>query len=146
MPERLIRTKTREETIVGQVTKTSAFAALAAVCLMVPPAAGAGEVPEANPFSGNAKVIREGKSWFVNVCSPCHGGAGERGTAADLRKWNKGFRKFVDTVKNGKNTGRAMTMPAWGAVLDEKTIFQIGAYLETLALEGANWKEGAPQQ
>ncbi len=35
-----------------------------------------------------------------------------------------------------------MTMPAWGGVLDEKTIFQIGAYLETLALQGANWKEG----
>jgi len=27
-------------------------------------------------------------------------------------------------------------------VLDDKTIYEIGAYLETLALEGANWKEG----
>jgi len=73
-------------------------------------------------------------------------GAGERGTAADLRKWNKGFRKFVATVKGGKDTGRAMTMPAWGGVLDEKVIFQIGAYVETLAIEGANWKEGVAQQ
>jgi hypothetical protein len=39
-----------------------------------------------------------------------------------------------------------MTMPAWGAVLDEKTIFQIGAFVETLAIEGANWKEGVAQQ
>ena len=39
-----------------------------------------------------------------------------------------------------------MTMPAWGAVLDEKTIFQIGAYVETLGMEGSNWKEGVEQQ
>jgi mono/diheme cytochrome c family protein len=113
------------------------------------PTARADDIPPVNPLSGDAKSIRGGKSWFVNVCSPCHGGkadgAGERGTAADLRKWNKGFRKFVETVKDGKNTGRAMTMPAWGAVLDEKTIFEVGAYLETLAIEGANWKEAAAQ-
>ena len=130
--------------------KTAAIAALAGACLALPAMTQADEVPAVNPYSGDAKVIREGKSWFVNVCSPCHGGradgAGERGTAADLRKWNKGFRKFVYTVQHGKDTGRTMTMPAWGAVLDEKTIFQIGAYLETLALDGANWKEGAQQQ
>jgi len=34
-------------------------------------------------------------------------------------------------------------MPAWGGVLDEKTIFQIGSFLETLGLEGADWKQGA---
>jgi len=38
--------------------------------------------------------------------------------------------------------GRAQVMPAWGAVLDQKTIYEIGAYLETLAIDGANWKEG----
>jgi len=112
-------------------------------------AARAGEIPLTNPMSGDEKAIKEGKSWFRNTCSPCHGGradgAGERGTAADLRVFNKGFRKFVDTVQHGKDTGRTMTMPAWGAVLDEKTIYQIGAYIETLAIEGANWKEGVAQ-
>jgi len=144
---------------VKPVQKTAAFAApratclaaacLAAACLMAPAMTRADEVPPVNPYSGDAKVIREGKSWFMNVCSPCHGGkadgAGDRGTAAGLRKWNKGFRKFVDTVQHGKDTGRTMTMPAWGAVLDQKTIFQIGAFLETQAIEGANWKEGATQ-
>jgi len=108
------------------------------------------EIPPTNPMSGDEKAIKEGRSWYRNACSPCHGGradgAGERGNAADLRKWNKGFRKFVATVKDGKDTGRAMTMPAWGAVLDEKTIFQIGAYVETLGMEGSNWKEGEAQQ
>ena len=132
-----------------QVARHIAAAALASA-LSASGAVRADEVPPVNPMSGDAKSIREGKSWFMNVCSPCHGGradgSGERGTAADLRKWNKGFRKFVATVKGGKDTGRTMTMPAWGAVLDEKTIFQIGAFVETLAIEGANWKEGVAQQ
>ena|SRR5215475_12623206 len=107
----------------------------------------ADEIPMTNPLAGNEAAIKEGRSWFRNVCSVCHGGkadgAGDRGTAADLRVFNKGFRKFIQTVKEGKNTGRTMTMPAWGGVLGDEQIYQIGAYLETLAIDGANWKEGA---
>ena len=132
-----------------RVSKRIAVAILAAAVCLGPACACmalADEIPETNPMSGDKKAIQEGKSWFRNVCSPCHGGradgAGERGTAADLRVFNKGFRRFVDTVQHGKDTGRIMTMPAWGGVLDEKTIFQIGAYLETLSMQGANWKEG----
>src|SRR2546425_18368 len=68
-------------------------------------------------------------------------GAGDRGHGADLRVFNKGFRKFVETVKNGKDTGLTMTMPRWGGVLKDEQIYQIGAYLETLAIEGAKWGE-----
>src|SRR5262249_23730647 len=111
------------------------------------PFANGEETPASNPFSGDKAAIREGRSWFMNVCSVCHGGkadgAGDRGTAADLRVFNKGFRKFVQTVKEGKNTGRTMTMPAWGGVLSDEQIYQIGAYLETVALPGANWKEAS---
>jgi len=114
---------------------------------MAQPLARADEVPATNPLSGNEAAIREGRSWFRNVCSVCHGGkadgAGDRGTAADLRVFNKGFRRFMQIAKEGKNTGRAMTMPAWGGVLSEEQIYQIGAYLKTLALPGANWKEAS---
>ncbi len=102
------------------------------------------EVPGTNPLSGNAKAIADGRSWYRNVCSNCHGGradGGDRGQGADLRVFNKGFGKFVATVKSGKETGRAMEMPAWGGVLNDETIYQIGAYLETLAKEGADWGE-----
>lgn len=103
------------------------------------------EVPATNPLSGDTKAIAEGRSWFRNVCGVCHGGradgAGDRGHGADLRVFNKGFRKFVETVKNGKDTGLTMTMPRWGGVLKDEQIYQIGAYLETLAIEGANWGE-----
>ena len=111
----------------------------------------ADEIPPTNPMSGDEKAIQEGKSWFVNVCSPCHGGradgAGERGTAADLRKWNKGFRKFVATVKGGKDTGRTMTMPAWGARAGRKDhLPDRRVSSRRWRLEGANWKEGVAQQ
>ena len=103
------------------------------------------EVPGTNPLSGDAKAIAEGRSWYRNVCSNCHGGradgGGDRGQGADLRVFNKGFRKFVESVKSGKETGRAMKMPAWGGVLNDETIYQIGSYLETLAKDGANWGE-----
>jgi mono/diheme cytochrome c family protein len=132
-----------------RASKRMAVAVLAAAFCLGPTSASralADETPEINPMSGDKKAIQEGRSWFRNVCSPCHGGradgAGERGSAADLRVFNKGFRRFVNTVKHGKDSGRIMTMPAWGGVLDEKTIFQVGAYLETLAHESANWKEG----
>lgn len=114
--------------------------------------AWAEEVPEVNPFSGDAAAIRSGKSDYRAICSVCHGGkadgAGERAssalTPADLRKFKKGFRKYVEIAKNGVQApGREIKdMPAWGGVLDDATLYKIGAYLETLAIEGANWKEG----
>ena len=63
-----------------------------------------------------------------------------------MRKFNKGFELFVQTVKKGREVpGRVQSMPAWGGVLDDKTIYEIGAYLETLAMDGANWKGGVKQ-
>ena len=104
------------------------------------------EMGDANPFSGDAKAIKSGKGWFRNTCTPCHGGRadgmGDMGTGADLRKLKIGFKGFYNTVKNGRKVpGRAQFMPSF-SFLDDKTIFEIGAYLETLAIEGANWKEG----
>lgn len=133
------------------VSKRAVAAVLASTLVLgLSAPAAADDIPDTNPYSGDKKQIREGKSWFMNVCSPCHGGkadgAGERGTAADLRVWNKGFKKFVETVKKGKDSGRTMTMPAWGGVLDDKTILQIGAFVETLGIEGSDWKEGVVRQ
>lgn len=121
-------------------------AVIAASFLWICTGHGQENLPETNPFSGDEKAIKAGKSWFRNVCTPCHGGRadgmGDMGTGADLRKTRLGFRRYVETVKNGRTVqGRAQFMPPF-SYLDDKTIFQIGAYLETLALEEANWKEG----
>ena len=122
------------------------------LALPVCQSASAEDAPDVNPLSGDAAAIRSGKSDYRDICSVCHGGkadgAGERAssakTPADLRKFNKGFKKYMELVKNGVQTpGREIKdMPAWGGVLDDPTLLKIGAYLETLAMEGANWKEG----
>lgn len=119
---------------------------IALTLLCVGPASGQEGLPEVNPFAGNDKAIKSGKSWFRNTCTPCHGGRadgmGDMGTGADLRKLQIGFKRYYETVKNGRKVqNRAQFMPSF-SFLDDKTIFEIGAYLETLAIEGANWKEG----
>jgi mono/diheme cytochrome c family protein len=123
------------------------WALISLAVVVVPNLAKADDVPDENPMSGDEKAIAAGKSWFRGVCALCHGGradgAGERGKGADLRKFSKGFKMYVMTVKSGRKVpGQIMEMPAWNGVLQDDVIYQIGAYLETLAIEGANWKEG----
>jgi len=131
----------------GRSFSLALAASAAALALAMETAGAEEEVPAANPLSGDTKAIASGKSWYRGVCALCHGGradgAGERGNGADLRKFDKGFQAYVATVKEGRKVpGRSQEMPAWGGVLEDKVIYEIGAYLETLAIEGANWKEG----
>jgi len=46
-------------------------------------------------------------------------------------------------MKDGKDTGRTQTMLAWGRVLSIEQMYQIGASLETVAIDRANWREPA---
>ena len=62
-----------------------------------------------NPLAGNSQAISAGKSMFRKNCSYCHGvRANGRGRglpkSADLRKFKRGYLKFVQTVKNGRKT------------------------------------------
>ena len=97
-----------------------------------------------NPLSGNEIAIEAGmKAFRGGFCGNCHGmnanGHG-RGApnAANLQKFKRGYTAFVKTVKEGYKT-----MPAWGGgpELDDETINQIGAWLETLAKPDANWRD-----
>ena len=120
---------------------------ICSAALAAPQAVAEEDIPNVNPLSGDEKAINAGKSWYRGVCALCHGGradgAGERGNGADLRKFNKGFRLYVTTVKSGRKVpGRSQEMPAWNGVLKDEVIYQIGAYLETMAIEGADWREG----
>jgi len=62
------------------------------------------EVPTINPSSGNEAAIKEGRSGFRNVSRVVTAdGRTERVTAdqgADLRVFDNGFRKCVDTMKD----------------------------------------------
>ena len=99
-------------------------------------------VPSSNPASGKPEAIAAGRRLYSMWCTQCHGphadGVSRFGKyAADLRQFWRGYREFVTIVKDGRTDRQ---MPPWKEVLDEKQISQIGSFLETLAIEGANWK------
>jgi cytochrome c oxidase cbb3-type subunit 3 len=94
--------------------------------------------PTSNPFSGNPEAIESGGKLFHAWCAQCHG-ANANGSkyGANLTIFALGYKEFLATVKNGRVQ---KMMPPWKDVLDEDAINKIGAYLETLAQPGANWK------
>jgi quinohemoprotein ethanol dehydrogenase len=103
----------------------------------------AGPVPSSNPLSGDPEAIEAGRKLYNTWCSQCHGGKADGVSrfgkyAADLRKFSQGYTEFAIVVVEGRTERR---MPPWDGVLDGEQISQIGAYLETLAIEGANWED-----
>ena len=106
------------------------------------PAKPAVKVPSSNPLSGNPEAIDLGKRLYFTWCVQCHGpkanGESRFGKyAGNLTVFWRGYKEFVVIVKNGRP---GKQMPPWQNVLDEDNIAKIGAYLETQAVEGANWK------
>ena len=95
-------------------------------------------LPSSNPLSGNPESIELGKQLFVTWCAQCHGTEATGGKyGANLTIFFRGYKEFLVTVKNGR---AGKQMPPWKDVLDEEALNKIGAYLETLAQPGANWK------
>ena len=100
-------------------------------------------VASSNPFSGDPNAIASGRDLYFTWCAQCHGknadGVSPRWGkyGKDLRKFWQGYSKFVLIVVQGV---KGKQMPPWGEVLSGNQISQIGAYLETLAMEGANWQ------
>jgi mono/diheme cytochrome c family protein len=99
-------------------------------------------VESSNPLSGKPEAIDAGKKLYYKWCTACHGlkadGVSRFGSyAADLRQFWRGYKEFVVIVKNGRPDKQ---MPPWKEVLDEQQIAQVGAFLETLSIEGAVWK------
>ena len=96
-----------------------------------------------NPLSGDEAAISEGRTIYRANCAYCHGlranGKG-RGlpNSADLRKFKRGYTAYFSTVVNGWKT-----MPPWGSQgpLEYDQINKIGAYLETIAIKGADWRD-----
>ena len=104
-------------------------------------AVGEEDKKSSNPLSGDKDAEAAGKTTYRANCAYCHGMKADgngRGlpNSADLRKFKRGYSKFVETVKEGYKT-----MPEWGGMgeISDEQINQIGAYLETLAKRNANW-------
>jgi cytochrome c oxidase cbb3-type subunit 3 len=91
-----------------------------------------------NPLSGNPEAIKHGNQLFFTWCAQCHGTKATGGKyGANLTIFAAGYKEFLAIVKNGRAQKQ---MPPWKDALDEESIKQIGAYLETLAQPGANWQ------
>ena len=100
------------------------------------------KVESSNPLSGDAEAIQLGGRLYFTWCVQCHGqkanGESRFGKyAGDLTKFWRGYKEFVQIVKEGRP---GKQMPPWKEVLDDDNVAKIGAYLETLAVEGVNWK------
>ena len=102
--------------------------------------------PRSNPLAGDETAIENGARLYFKWCVACHGNAadgqgtrfgGSWGYGANLTKFWRGYCDFVVIVLNGRTD---KMMPPWGGVLEEEEISQVGAFLETLAAEGSNWK------
>lgn len=101
-------------------------------------------VPSSNPYTGQCEAILQGGKLYFTWCVQCHGveadGRSPRwgGYAKDLRRFWAGYSQFIAITIAGRPK---LKMPPWAGVLNPEQISYIGAYLETLALDGANWKD-----
>lgn len=88
--------------------------------------------PTANPYSGDAAAIAEGRrlyGWFN--CAGCHSqGGGGMGPALMDDKWIYGSdpANLYSVIVEGRPNG----MPAFGGHIPEQQIWQIIAFIETL--------------
>ena len=128
-----------------QTAATLGAIAWLCVAQAVPAAAQtATKVESSNPLSNAPEAIAAGEQLYAKWCLQCHGVNGDGLSprwgriGADLRKFWRGYSEFVTIVAAGKPERR---MPPWGGVLDMDQINEIGAYVETLALPGAKWKD-----
>jgi putative heme-binding domain-containing protein len=94
--------------------------------------------PTGNPLMGNADAIRFGTGLYRARCADCHGMDARGIRAPDLTQvWASGRTDdgLFKTVKNGVP---GTEMPAVGARMFDNEIWQILAYLRTLAASAPN--------
>ena len=127
----------------GRAAALAAFALGAWLAPGAPAAVGEEDRRSPNPLSGDPEAEAAGRTIYRANCAFCHGmNADGRGrglpNSADLRKFKRGYTRFVRTVKEGYKT-----MPPWGSMgaLTDEEIDRVGAYLETLAGRRADWSD-----
>jgi cytochrome c oxidase cbb3-type subunit 3 len=98
------------------------------------PLPGPGDIqPVANPLGSDRVVLEEGRKLFVQFnCAGCHGGRAGGGMGPSLRDPIWRYGSSPDRIFNSIAQGRGLGMPAWGARVPEKEIWQITAYVSSL--------------
>jgi cytochrome c oxidase cbb3-type subunit 3 len=97
------------------------------------PGPAASSAKPANPFTGDAKAMAEGRRMFVRFnCSGCHGGRAGGGMGPSLRDdtWLYGSQEadIFDSIAQGRGKG----MPAWRTRLAPDDIWRLVTYIKSL--------------
>jgi cytochrome c oxidase cbb3-type subunit 3 len=84
-------------------------------------------------FEGNQQAIAQGKQLFGAMnCSGCHfNGGGGMGPALMSGHWRYGGR--IDQIYSSIAQGRPNGMPTWQGILDPTSIWNLAAYVKSLA-------------
>jgi cytochrome c oxidase cbb3-type subunit 3 len=97
-----------------------------------------------NPYADDPQALTEGRRMFVVFnCSGCHGGRAGGGMGPSLRDESWIYGKEAADIFDSIAAGRAHGMPAWGAMLPPKQIWQLVAYIQSLRTPQ---EPDAPQQ
>jgi cytochrome c oxidase cbb3-type subunit 3 len=85
-------------------------------------------------FEGNQQAIAQGKQLFGAMnCSGCHfNGGGGMGPALMSGHWRYGGR--IDQIYSSIAQGRPNGMPTWQGILDPTSIWNLAAYVKSLAM------------
>lgn len=97
------------------------------------PGAATVEITTENPFSGVPEAITAGERHFLAFnCAGCHApkGGGGMGPPLSDDQWIYGDKPAQ--IYNSIVQGRPNGMPSFGAMLPEKVVWQLVAYIETL--------------
>lgn len=94
--------------------------------------AAAQPAPTANPFTGDAAAIQEGRQVFATICAACHkpDGTGLVGPSLVDTYWKYGVtdaEKFASVAE-----GRPLGMPPWMTQLGADKIWKALAFVDTL--------------
>ncbi|OJU12989.1 MAG: hypothetical protein BGN85_03775 [Alphaproteobacteria bacterium 64-11] len=87
-----------------------------------------------NPLAGDPDAIVRGMQDFDNFnCSGCHmaNGGGGMGPALSDSKWV--YRKSAGNIYLDIAQGRGAGMPAFGAMLPDRTIWELVAYVQSIS-------------
>src|SRR6201993_5387704 len=85
-------------------------------------------------FEGNKPAIAAGKELFGQMnCTGCHfNGGGGMGPALMSGHWRYGGR--IDQIYSSIAQGRPNGMPTWQGILDPTSIWNLAAYVKSLAM------------
>ena len=95
-----------------------------------PEGAPAADTP--NPMGNSAAAVTAGHRLFMQMnCAGCHGYGGGGGMGPDLTDAEWRYGGAPAEIFRSVYEGRPQGMPAWGAALPDKQIWQLTAYISS---------------